>query len=359
MDKLEKHMKKIAMICFSQTGYETGKRLAEELEKTGAAVELAAKSRYIPESIAESHQEWTEKQFQKSEGIVFIGACGIAVRSIAPFVADKKKDPAIIVSDECGHYVISLLSGHLGGANELAQQIADLTGGIPVITTATDVHKKFAVDVFAKKNQCSIFPMPAAKEFSAALLKGEPVGFYTDFPYEGALPEGICLCGKNGEPADKTERPKIGMAVSVESFCAPFPVTVHIVPPALTLGVGCKKGKETEEIERFFSEFIKKHGLSVQAFSGVATIDLKKEEKGLLEFAKKWKLPFRTYSAEALQKVPGSFSASPFVKEITGVDNVCERSCLLDSGGKLAVSKCAGNGVTMAAAMKDWRIHFE
>ncbi len=352
-------MKKIAMICFSRTGYETGKRLAEELEKTGMSVELAAKSKYIPESIAESHQEWTKKQFQKAEGIVFIGACGIAVRSIAPFVADKKKDPAIIVSDECGRYVISLLSGHLGGANELAQQIADLTGGTPVITTATDLHKKFAVDVFAKKNQCSIFPMPAAKEFSAALLKGETVGFYTDFPYEGEIPDGICLCGRNGDPVNKTERPEIGMAVSVDTSCTPFPVTVHIVPAVLTLGVGCRKGKETKAIERFFGEFVKTHHLFVQAFSGAATIDLKKEEKGLLEFTEKWQLPFRTYSAEKLAKVPGSFSVSPFVKEITGVDNVCERSCLLDSGGKLVVSKCAGNGVTMAAAMKDWRIHFE
>lgn len=113
--------------------------------------------------------------------MIFIGACGIAVRSIAPFVASKKTDPAVLVVDECSRFVISLLSGHLGGANELAGTAAKILDAMPVVTTATDLHQCFAVDVFAKKNDCGILNMKGAKEVSAALLAGEKAGFFSDF----------------------------------------------------------------------------------------------------------------------------------------------------------------------------------
>ena len=163
---------KISVICFSLTGQETAERLIQGLRERGIETLLGKKSRYLPDSISEDLQSWTGKQFSQADGIVFIGACGIAVRSIAPFIQNKKKDPAVLVADECGKFVISLLSGHLGGANELADLAADILGAVPVVTTATDLHGRFAVDVFAKKNQCSIVHMKAAKEVSAALLAG-------------------------------------------------------------------------------------------------------------------------------------------------------------------------------------------
>lgn len=113
--------------------------------------------------------------------MIFIGASGIAVRSIAPYVMSKKSDPAVLVVDECGKFVISLLSGHLGGANELALKTAEILNAVPVVTTATDLHHRFAVDVFAKKNDCSIFNMKAAKEVSAALLAGKKWDFTVNF----------------------------------------------------------------------------------------------------------------------------------------------------------------------------------
>ncbi len=142
----------------------------------------------------ESTKEWAGKQFESADGIIFIGATGIAVRSIAPYVASKKTDPAVLVTDECGKFVISLLSGHLGGANELALQAAEALHAVPIVTTATDLEGKFAVDVFAKKNNCHIFRMKEAKEVSAALLAGEKVGFYSEFPWEGELPDGLVNC---------------------------------------------------------------------------------------------------------------------------------------------------------------------
>ena len=158
--------------------------MAEGLRRQGHEVLLAGKSKYIPDSISISHTEWTNRQFGQADAIIFVCACGIAVRSIAPFVKSKKTDPAVLVVDECGKYVISLLSGHLGGANELAETVARLLGALPIITTATDLHHQFAVDVFAKKNGCAIASMKAAKEFSAAMLAGESVGFYSEYDWD-------------------------------------------------------------------------------------------------------------------------------------------------------------------------------
>lgn len=180
---------KIALICFSLTGQETGEKLCRSLETIGMTVVLDKKSKYLPDSIKVSTSAWAGKKFADSDALIFIGATGIAVRSIAPYVASKKSDPAVLVIDECGHFVISLLSGHLGGANELALKVAEILHAVPVVTTATDLHHRFAVDVFAKKNNCSIFNMKAAKEVSAALLAGRRVGFYSEFPVEGELPE--------------------------------------------------------------------------------------------------------------------------------------------------------------------------
>lgn len=136
--------------------------------------------------------------------------------------------------DECGKFVISLLSGHLGGANELTLEVAELLGAVPVVTTATDLHHRFAVDVFAKKNCCGIQNMKAAKEVSAALLAGEPVGFYSEFPWTGKLPEGL-----EESSEDTQDKPEIGIAVTIHPTCKPFTSTVQIIPRVVTLGMGC------------------------------------------------------------------------------------------------------------------------
>lgn len=351
---------KISMLCFSQTGWRTGERLRQGLlERDGEReISLEAKSRYVDNSIEESHGAWTKRQFDKADALIYIGACGIAVRSIAPFVKSKKTDPAVLVIDECGKFVISLLSGHLGGANALALEAAKLLGAIPVITTATDLHRRFAVDVFAARNGCAIGPMTAAKEVSAALLAGEPVGFYSDFPWEGELPEGL----QRWEASDNQEDglPRAGIAVSIRQDCRPFPVTVQVIPRIVTLGIGCRRGKESSEILRIASRCLEEADISSEALEGLASIDLKKEEPGLLALAEEWKLPFTVFSPEELEQLPGAFSASSFVRSVTGVDNVCERSAVLGSGNGMLIRKKTGaDGVTTALAQRDWRIHFE
>ena len=138
-------------------------------------------------------KDWCAACFAKAELIIFIGACGIAVRTIAPLLKSKTEDPAVLVLDEAGQYVISLLSGHIGGANAYAQKIAGLTGATPVITTASDVRGKIAVDVFAKNNHLTISSMKAAKCVEAAILRGEPVEVYCSGTVQGAVPPELTL----------------------------------------------------------------------------------------------------------------------------------------------------------------------
>lgn len=350
----------ISIICFSLTGFQTALKLQEGLNAQGYHTELYKKSKYLENSVTESTGNWTAEHFQKDDGLIFVGACGIAVRSIAPQVASKKSDPAVLVVDECGQFVISLLSGHLGGANELSLKAAQILGAQPVVTTATDLHKQFAVDVFAKKNGCEILFMKAAKEVSAALLAGEPVGFYSEFPLVGALPNGLTECDAEGIPFEGGSIPEIGVAVTIHPSCLPFASTTQVVPPAVTLGMGCRKNKEADIIRREAENCLMESDIYRQAIGNLASISLKKDEPGLNALVEEWKIPFVTYTEEELKEVKGEFTPSAFVRTITGVENVCERSAVLASGnGSLIRKKTGREGVTTALGLRKWEVHFE
>lgn len=172
---------RISIICFSLTGYMTAEDLQKDLQGKGYTAEIYKKSKYLDDSIAESTGIWAGRHFETDDAIIFVGACGIAVRSIAPYVASKKSDPAVLVIDECGKFVISLLSGHLGGANELTLEVAELLGAVPVVTTATDLHHRFAVDVFAKKNCCGIQNIKRQRRFRQPCLRENLSDFTVNF----------------------------------------------------------------------------------------------------------------------------------------------------------------------------------
>lgn len=355
-------VRQLSVICFSLTGWATGCRLAEKMRAFGYEVSLEGKSRYLPESIEESLSDWTKRQFSFAQGIIFIGACGIAVRSIAPFVASKTCDPAVLVIDECGSYVLSLLSGHLGGANELALKASEALGALPVITTATDLHDRFAVDVFAKKNGCAIFHMKVAKEVSAALLAGKKVGFYSEYPWNGALPEGLVECGRDAKAAEGegSDGFSLGIAVTIHKSCLPFASTVQVVPKTVALGMGCRRGREKEAVCDAAQAALLENDIYEEAVFALASHELKKDEEGLQFLADKLGVPFYTYTAQELLDTQGEFEPSAFVEKVTGVDNVCERSAVHACGDGMLISKKHGwGGVTTAVAEKEWRIHFE
>lgn len=276
------------------------------------------------------------------DAILFVGAAGIAVRAVAPYLAGKAVDPAVLVMDEAGKFIIPLLSGHLGGANALAEEIARTVGATAVITTATDVRRVFAVDSWAKANGFLVLEPQEIRYLSAALLRGEAIGFQTPFPLCEPLPEGV----ENTVPA------LCGAVLSFDSSQKPFAHTLHLVPRGVVAGIGCRRGKSAEEIERQLRLALCAAGVDARALSALATIDRKGDEIGLNALAARLSLPLLTFSAAELTEVEGEFTSSDFVRQTVGVENVCERAAARASGGTRLCPKTAENGVTIALYAK-------
>ena len=333
------------LIAYSQRGCETALRIAEALTRRGNACRVWASEKHRcsdkVEALTAPCAEWAKAGFAEADALVFCCAAGIAVRGIAPWVRSKKTDPAVIVVDEQGRFAVSLLSGHIGGANELAADIAADIGATPVITTATDLNGLFAVDVFAEKNYLFIERMALAKEVSAALLAGEPVGFCSDLPVRGAIP-----------PELTEGAARIGVCVTADGAKAPYEKTLRLSPRRISVGLGCRRGKDPGEMERFFLAQLEACGVPLHAVRCIASVDLKADEPCLLAIAEKFRIPFETFGADALNALPGEFSGSDFVKGVTGVDCVSERAALLAAGdgGALIQRKTAGEGMTFALA---------
>ena len=340
----------IWLISYTARGRALAARVRDILKGAGHACRTFALPKFCQEGdepLTLSAADWAGLGFREADALVFCCASGIAVRAVAPHVQDKRKDPAVLVLDEGGTFVIPLLSGHLGGANALAVGLANELNATPVLTTATDVNGLFAVDVFAKENGLFIEDMGLAKAVSAALLHGEPVGFRSDLSVDGPLPKGLTL----GD-AD------LGVYVSVRDD-RPFPRTLRLIPRRYAAGLGCRRGKDESELEEFLLDNLKKCGVGLPELRAVASIDIKKDEPGLVALSEKLGLPFVTYSAEELKAAPGDFTPSAFVQEVTGVDSVCERAATLASSGELVVRKVAENGMTFALAKKEEAIRFE
>lgn len=335
---------KTAVIGFTAAGCRLAERIRVGLQEGQVECEGYASEKYLTGGLQmrkDSISSWTEARFRDVDGIVFVGATGIAVRAIAPFVRDKRRDPAVVVVDEKGQFSISLLSGHIGGANDLALAVAGIVGAQPVITTATDVNGLFAVDVFATDNGLAIGSMELAKEVSAALLDGQPIGVVLE---EGVAENGLRprLVGERGAA--------IGLYIGVRSGACPFARTLRLIPKSVVLGIGCRRGTQAEAIAAAVDRVLLESSIDRRAIRAVATIDLKADEPGLLAFCRDNGFKLYVYTAEELNRLDGEFTASEFVRQVTTVDCVCERAAVAGSGGRLLVRKQAGGGVTVAAA---------
>ena len=331
-------MQTIGIIAFTKAGCALAKKLAEGLGLGSGSV--CGPARFADELGIDAYgslDAWTQAHFTTDDALIFVGASGIAVRAIAPHVRDKFSDPAVVSVDEAGRFVVPLLSGHVGGANELAREVAAITGGQAAVSTATDVNGLFAVDEWAARHGFAILERSIAKEISAALLDGRPVGFKSDFELDE-------------KPSGVTEgAADIGFVVSLDDSAMPFPRTLHLVPRVATVGVGCRKGTDPSALEQAVADALAEANVSAKAVTTIASIDVKKDELAILELASKmgWSPVF--YTADELAAVPGEFSSSDFVKRTVGVDNVCERAACA-SGGELVLGKQAGGGITVAIA---------
>lgn len=336
--------------AFSQRGLELARRLAAGLSQEGNQVDVATTKRLASKAGTTDVRAmgdvyaWAADAFARADALLFVCACGIALRSIAPYVCDKFRDPAVVCVDEAGSFAIPLLSGHVGGANELARRVASLCGARAVVTTATDVNGVFAVDEWAHQNDLAIAERNLAMEVSVALLEGRPVGFSSDVATEGMLPHGLV----GGSDALSCE---LGIDVTCDTGAQPFSRTLHLVPRMVTVGVGCKRGTTATTILSAIDACLERAHIDPRAVRTIASIDVKADEQGLCEAAcmRGWELRFHT--SEELAAVPGEFSSSEFVLRTVGVDNVCERAACA-CGERLVLGRVAKDGVTVAVSAK-------
>ena len=370
---------KICIVSFTKKGYELSCVIAHKLKKSAYEVEVFTKcsrlsdvnikntdDEYFRNSgcISQNISDWTATQMREKRALIFIGACGIAVRAIASSVNNKLKDSPVIVIDELGQFVIPILSGHVGGANELAVLLAALMNSTPVITTATDINNKFAVDVFAKKCRLAIVNKDGIAGVSSKVLAGEVVTMSVDREHIPAKHRQLIrtFFDEADMSADAIKTvdfpPACGadIVVSCEKAKDPKNGSIYLKPTQFVLGIGCRRDTAFENIDSAIRQSLLKLQIDISDIDMIASIDVKKDEPGINEFCDRNRIEFVTYTADELMAVKGEFSASQFVKEHVGVDNVCERAAVLASSrecnkaGKLIYKKHKYDGVTVAAA---------
>ena len=332
-----------AAICFTHKGADVIRRINKAAAACGVLEAggigdsyvtpyFGAKDSDVPDGFLEidgSLREWCSQRFAAGNCIIFVGAMGIAVRVIAGCVSDKLADPPVIVIDDNGTYVIPVLSGHVGGADKITCVLASLLEAQPVITTSTDINGAFSADVFAVENNLSIVNRDGIKKVNAKAIEGKPVTLsIKDYPPD--RPVDIIV-------ADDTDRE----------------YSLLLRPKRYVLGLGMKKGTASEAIEDFVKSILGREHLELDDIYAVCTIDIKEEEPGLGSFCLKYRLPLITFDAGLLNKAPGTYEASDFVRETTGTDNVCERAAMLGSeNGEIVVHKTRGEGLTCAVALR-------
>jgi cobalt-precorrin 5A hydrolase len=346
-----------------------GATLARCLAKHFTSVDCFLSTRIAPEK----HRNYTYKhlkqavagKFGQYKKHIFIMATGIVVRTIAPYLIHKTKDPAVVVVDEAGKFAVSLISGHLGGANELAHKVAKAICGQAVITTATDVNDVPAIDLLAKKKRLKIKNPTAIKAVNMALLIGEQMAIYDPYnQFKDQLwpkPPLFLSCDTNfDQMKEKLSRAAAGVLIDdrrwpdLDQTISDQRVLV-LRPLTLTVGLGCNRNTPTEEMIELLEAVFNQFKLSMDSIEILASVDLKADEPGLLHLGRKLNLELTLFSPDELDKVEHVPTPSSVVKKHLGVSSVCEAAALLGSHkGTLIVPKQKSRNVTLAVARRDF-----
>ncbi|MEF9953513.1 MAG: cobalt-precorrin 5A hydrolase [Clostridium sp.] len=338
---------KIGIISHSYDGMRLSCRLMDLLRSKGYKVDIFTTKKNMKENITStSLKEFSEALFKEYRFGIYIGSCSIAVRGIAPFVKDKKTDPGVIVIDDLGGHVIPILSGHIGGANSLAKVIGECINSNVVITTGSDIRGIIPVDEFAVRNNLHIDDLNKAKYIASRIIDGFSVGLISEENIVSKVPHEYSL--SSGD---------YGVYIG-SKLLSPFKNTLNLIPRNLVIGIGCRRGVEKYRIYEFLLDLLKENNLSIHGLKVINSIDIKKDEKGIIEVSSMLNLPFNTYSADTLNNVQGKFASSGFVKSITGVDNVCERAALIH-GGEILVHKSCRDGITLSIVRLKGGVSFE
>lgn len=340
--------------AITPNGLETAKKLFSCMENTCLFVSERLASQYpVPESsrVFTSLSQEIKRGFHQACAHIFIASTGIVVRVIASHLVSKLSDPAVVVLDDRACHAISLVSGHLGGGNELTRSVAAITGAIPVITTATDVNQLPAIDMIAKRLGLFIETPEAIKTINMAFLETRPISIVDPFRLlSRELPDNLidtafASTSQTAGPPD----------IVCSDTLIPVPRgTLILRPPTLAVGIGCNRGTACQEITQVVTEVFADHNLSLQSVSQLATTQVKHDEQGLLAFARTLSLPVIFYTNQQLNTVKTIENPSAMVEKHLGVKSVCEAAAILAAtNGSLIVPKVIKGNVTVAVARKD------
>ncbi|NPV91091.1 MAG: cobalt-precorrin 5A hydrolase [Firmicutes bacterium] len=352
---------KICVFAITRQGSSLAREVKDRMRAEGRRVELFIWKEHARESEGEHPiggdlADKVGECFRRFDGMVMIMASGIAVRLIAPHLADKRRDPAVVVMDEKGSFAISLLSGHLGGANRLARELGDLLGAVPVITTSTDVNQTLALDELARERGWRVENPEVLKKVSAALVNGERVLMLADSPRclePLPRPDNLDLVELDGAdrvPPGNNQGYRAAAVISTRDAVPELPVpTLVIRPAAVVVGIGCRKGASRESIIEAVAGGLKKADRSPGAMRCLATIDLKQDEPGLLAAAESLGLPLLAFERRRIAEIEDRFPSSEWVKSRVGVGAVCEPAAYLAGKNPFRVlGKTRFDGVTVS-----------
>ncbi len=346
----------IAIIAITGNGVRLGCRLRDALLDSALYVppkwDIACAGPFIP--FPGCLKELVVGLWRKADGLVFIMATGIVVRLIAPLLEGKDRDPAVVVMDESGKFAVSLLSGHLGGANDLAGRCAAITGAMPVITTATDANGLPSFDMLAKEQGWAIEDLSRVKTLNALLLEK---GHIAVVDPTGHVEQHFSGRGNLTFHPDFSAARKSGaqgfLFVTNRSIPPQLqnPALLVLRPQNLVLGIGCNSGTGAEEIGEVVLANLKRQFLSIRSVRCIATAAAKRNESGLSLFAEKNTLPVIYYESNELNAVASPSPPSPHALEAIGATGVAEPAALIASdGGRLLLKKVKSGNVTLAIA---------
>ncbi len=336
----------IAVWALTPEGTRIAERIAESREgKAGVYIKSGISSASMDAVCFENLKNAVAREFHQHRVHIFVMAAGIAVRMIAPHILSKTQDPAVLVADDAGCFVISLVSGHLGGANAMTRAVAQSLGATPVVTTATDNAGVPAIDLLADQYGLAIEHMAAAKAVSMAFLSSKQV--WRHDPY-GVL-EAELTDWTSPMPSELTES---AVGIYIDHRVRKLPAGVLILrPPTLVVGMGCNSGTTKKELVETVCKVFARKELSLLSIRRFATISDKLTEPGLCAMADHWRRPLAGFDRGRLASVAEVPNPSECVKKYMGVSSVCEAAAILGAaGGSLVVPKQKQGNVTVAVA---------
>lgn len=323
---------KYAVITFTEQGDKIADKLASIF-----SIDLYSKKKQKDFNF----KEVSKKAMESYSAIIFISSTGIAVRAIAPYIKSKDMDPAVLVIDNSCNYVISLLSGHLGGANELTLEISKCLMAQPIITTATDNLGITAPDMIAKDNGLIIEDLKKAKDIAALLVEGKRVGFFDE--------KGIVQtpAGYSSNLDDISGLLYVGSSESINGHLQGHIVpTLKLIRRDIVLGIGCRKDFSSEKMQQTVLRVLKEHNIDNRAIKSVSTVEVKKDEVAIKELVDYLKCQLKIFTTEDIRPIQHKFEGSDFVEKTIGVRAVSE-PCVELSGARIISSKMKLEGMTL------------